>query len=94
MDFANRAARNEEIFRGFNERIEAGAEQHGVEKPMPFHCECGRASCVGTIDIRPPDYERIARERYRFVLIPGHAEPAIEQVVETPFQLRGRRKDR
>jgi hypothetical protein len=82
MDFANRAARNEEIFRGVNERIEAGAEQHGVEAPMPFHCECGRATCVGTIDIRPPDYERVVRERYRFVLIPGHEESAIEQVVE------------
>jgi hypothetical protein len=27
MDFADRAARNEEIFRGVNEQIEAGAEQ-------------------------------------------------------------------
>jgi hypothetical protein len=82
MDFARRRARNEEIFRGVNERIEDGAEQHGVEGPLPFHCECGRASCVSTIEIAPRVYERVVRERYRFVLIPGHEVPAIERVVE------------
>jgi hypothetical protein len=71
MDFAQRRARNEEVFRGVNERIEDGAEQHGVEGPLPFHCECGRGYCVGTIEIAPPVYERVVRERYRFVLLPG-----------------------
>jgi hypothetical protein len=83
MDFAERAARNEEVFRGVNERIEQGAEQHGVEAPLAFHCECGRASCLGTIEIAPPVYERVARERYRFVIIPGHEDPTIERVVES-----------
>src|SRR5690242_19171165 len=82
MDFASRAARNEEVFRGINERIEQGAEQYGVEAPLPFHCECARASCIETIDIPPPDYERVVRERYRFVVIPGHEDAAVEQIVE------------
>jgi hypothetical protein len=82
MEFADRAARNEEIFRGINERIEEGAEQHGVETALPFHCECGRASCLDAVDIPPPVYERVASERYRFVLIPGHEDAAIERVVE------------
>jgi hypothetical protein len=82
MDFASRAARNEEVFRGINVRIDQGAEQHGVEAPLPFHCECARASCVGTIDIPPADYERVVRERYRFVVIAGHEDTAIEEVVE------------
>lgn len=82
MDFASRAARNEEVFRGINERIEQGAEQHGVEAPLPFHCECARVSCVGTIDIPPADYERVVRERYRFVVIAGHEDAAVEEVVE------------
>jgi hypothetical protein len=80
LEFADRAARNEEIFRGVNERIEDGAEQHGVVTPLPFHCECGRASCVGTIDIPPGEYERVARERYQFMLIPGHKDAAVERV--------------
>jgi hypothetical protein len=82
MNFADRAARNEEIFRGVNDRIEEGAAQHGVETALPFHCECGRASCVDTIEIPPPVYERVIRERYRFVLSPGHQDAAIERVVE------------
>jgi hypothetical protein len=82
MNFADRAAKNEEIFRDVNERIEGGAERHGVETPLRFHCECTRASCVDTMEIEPPEYERIVRERYHFVLIPGHEEPEVERVVE------------
>jgi hypothetical protein len=83
MDFAERAARNEEVFRGVNERIEDGAEQHEVSGPLPFHCECGSASCLDTIEIPPIRYAAIVRERYHFVVIPGHEEPQIERIVET-----------
>jgi hypothetical protein len=82
MNFPDRAAKNEEIFRGVNLRIEEGAEQHGVEAPLRFHCECERGTCVETIEILPREYERVARERYRFVLVPGHDDPEIERVVE------------
>ena len=64
MNFADRAARNEEIFRGVNEKIEQGAEQHGVTSRLPFHCECGSSSCLATIEMLPPEYERIVQERY------------------------------
>jgi hypothetical protein len=82
MDFAERAARNEEVFRGVNERIDEGAEQHGVEAPLPFHCECARAACFDTIELAPPLYEQVARERYHFVVARGHEEAKIERVVE------------
>ena len=77
MDFAERAGRNEEIFRDVNRRIEEGAEQHAVSGRLPFHCECGRASCVETIEIPTGRYEAIVRQRYRFVVIPGHEEPKV-----------------
>ncbi len=84
MDFAERAARNEEVFRGVNERIEEGAEQHQVSDSLrPFHCECGASACVETIEIPPARYAAMVRERYRFVVIPGHEEPRIERVVES-----------
>ena len=83
MDFAERAARNEEVFRDVNERIEQGAEQHAVSAPLPFHCECSRTSCFETIEIPPDRYAAIVRERYHFVVIPGHEEPTIERVVVT-----------
>jgi hypothetical protein len=83
MDFAERAARNEEVFRDVNERIEEGAEQHNVSDSLPFHCECGASACVETIEIPPARYAAIIQERYHFVVIPGHEEPRIERIVET-----------
>jgi hypothetical protein len=82
VDFAERAARNEETFREINARIEEGAQQHDVHSPLPFHCECDDANCLAKIDLRPSDYERIVAHRYRFVLLPGHEDPRVERVVE------------
>src|SRR6188474_2617847 len=82
MNFAERAARNEEIFRGVNERIEEGAEKHGATGRQPFHCECGRGMCFGKVELAPAEYERIAAERYRFVVIAGHEVPEVERIVE------------
>lgn len=87
MDFAERAARNEEVFRHVNEGIDAGAKQHHVSGSLPFHCECGRASCFETIEIPPARYEAIVQERYHFVVISGHEEPQIERVVEREADL-------
>jgi hypothetical protein len=83
MDFAERAARNEEVFRKVNEGIAAGGEQFSVSGTLPFHCECDRTSCLDTIEIAHARYEQIVRERYCFVVIPGHEDPRIERIVET-----------
>jgi hypothetical protein len=83
MDFADRAARNEEVFRDVNKRIEEGAEQHAVSGALPFHCECARTSCMETIEIPPARYAEIVRERYHFVVLPGHEESRIERTVQT-----------
>jgi hypothetical protein len=83
MDFAERAARNEEVFRDVNKRIEEGAAQHAVSSSLPFHCECGGASCVETIEIPPARYAAIVRERYHFIVLPGHEEPNIERIMES-----------
>ncbi len=82
MEFADRAAGNEEIFRDVNEKIEAGAAHHHVAGPLPFHCECSDASCVETLSISQPDYERVLNHRFRFVVIPGHETPLVERVIE------------
>ena len=82
MDFAQRASRNEEIFRDVNEKIEKGVEWHGVTSAVEYHCECGNSECFEKIDLRPSEYERVSAERYRFVIRPGHEDDQIEQVVE------------
>jgi hypothetical protein len=83
VEFADRAARNEEIFRSVNEGIVAGAKQHNVSWPFPFHCECSSASCVETLSIAPHDYERITSKRFRFVVMPGHENAGVERIAET-----------
>lgn len=82
MESADRAARNEEVFRRVNERIDEGAERHHVASVLPFHCECSATTCVETLQIAPADYERVAGRPYFFVLIPGHENPEVERVVE------------
>jgi hypothetical protein len=82
VDFAKRAARNEEIFRGVNERIDEGAAQHDVHTALPFHCECGRTACFDTIELPPPAYERVAGKRSCFIVVPGHEQPQIERIIE------------
>jgi hypothetical protein len=82
VEFADAAARNEEVFRDVNERIDAGAEQHHVEAPLPFHCECADASCVEKVSVTPAEYERVVNERFRFMVLPGHENAAVERVVE------------
>jgi hypothetical protein len=81
MDFAERAARNEEVFRSINERIDHGAHQHDVEAPLPFHCECGQLVCTETIELRPSEYDAVAANRFRFVVKPEHQLTGIERVV-------------
>jgi hypothetical protein len=82
LDFAERAARNEEVFRDVNERIEQGAEMHDVPGEVRYHCECERVSCFEMVPLERAEYERVAAERYRFVIAPGHEDPKIERVVE------------
>ena len=82
MDYADRAAHNEEVFRTINERIDEGAKQHGVKESLPFHCECRDETCVEKIELPPAEYDRIAAHIARFVVIPGHEQPSVEFVAE------------
>jgi hypothetical protein len=79
MDFARRAARNEELIREVNEQIEEGAKLHEVSSSMPLHCECAEAMCLEKIEVAPQTYEPILQERYRFIVIPAHVQPEIER---------------
>jgi hypothetical protein len=83
MDFARRAARNEELVREVNRQIEQGAKLHEVSSVMPLHCECAQASCLEKIELNARTYQPILAERYRFIVVPGHEVAAIERVVES-----------
>jgi hypothetical protein len=81
MDFAKRAALNEEIFRQINDKIDQGAEQHQVASALPFHCECGNLTCTDTIELQPDVYDEIAANPLHFIIKPEHRIHRIERVV-------------
>jgi hypothetical protein len=81
VEFADAAARNEEVFRDVNDRIDAGADRLQVATPLPFHCECSDAACVENISVAPDDYKHVVSERFHFMVIPGHENNEIERVV-------------
>ncbi len=79
-----RAEKNEEAFKGHNQRRAALEEQAGVwpDEPVPFACECDDPACARAIEIGLDDYERAAGPADRFIVAPGHEDPAVEVVVE------------
>ena len=82
MDWRDRAARNEEIYRSVNERIERASRAHGFEHELSFHCECAESDCFETIQLDASEYDRIAADPARFVVVPKHQNDAVEKIVE------------
>jgi hypothetical protein len=79
---ATRIGENESRLRKVNEGIDAGRGLADVDERLPFICECGRLGCSEVIELRVGDYERVRRSGRRFVVMPGHANDAVERVVE------------
>ena len=62
--------------RAARERFEVDAEQ-----PTPFICECGNVECRQIIRLTLADYERVRADPNTFFVVPGHDDPATEQIV-------------
>jgi hypothetical protein len=74
-------AGNEVLYREINEIIERGqwpGEQHG----RAFRCECAQLGCSGLIEMKPEEYEAVRANPRRFVVLPGHHDPSIEEIVD------------
>jgi hypothetical protein len=78
MDRHARLARNEAIFREVNERIE---ELTPSDESLEILCECGNPDCRQPLRLSVTEYERVREEPTNFLIAPGHAIPAIEEVV-------------
>jgi hypothetical protein len=84
----DRLARNEVVFREVNERIEKLIREGEWLEPsarepesLDVLCECGNAECSTGLRIALSEYERVRSEPTHFLVAPGHAIPAIEDVV-------------
>jgi hypothetical protein len=79
-----RAARNESLFREVNANIARLEERHGTTAAEPvFLCECANADCAEHLAVEPDVYARVREQPRQFLVLPGHEEPQLEQVVET-----------
>ena len=76
------AAANEAVLRKVNEAIERGLWPVEEDAHAGFRCECSRLECAVFLALTPHDYERVRAGSRRFVMTPGHENPAIETVVE------------
>ncbi|HEY4429223.1 MAG TPA: hypothetical protein VGN08_13555 [Solirubrobacteraceae bacterium] len=66
--------------RDVNERIRRGT--WADEQPGSFRCECGTLSCDEIVELPVGEYKRIRSDPKRFVIVPGHEEPEVEDIVE------------
>jgi hypothetical protein len=79
-----RVGRNEAMYRATNREIEHAAEAlgEGADDELELICECGQPDCTATLTLTIADYDDIHRQRDRFVVAPGHENPAIERTVK------------
>ena len=75
-----RVARNEALFREFNERVEDLADTVDVDR-IRFVCECGDLDCLERVELTRAAYEEVRSDPTRFVVAAGHEKADIERVV-------------
>ncbi|MGH2922119.1 MAG: hypothetical protein ACRDKU_08655 [Gaiellaceae bacterium] len=90
-----RIARTESLFRDVNERIAETAQRFGSDDAV-FVCECADPGCGERIPAPLDEYEQVRADGVRFLVAPGHEEPAYEQVLERRgyHQVVSKTKDR
>ena len=81
-----RVARNEALFREFNERVEDLADTldhngEGEYLRIGFVCECGNLDCLERIELTRAAYEEVRSDPKLFVVAPGHEDMNIARVV-------------
>jgi hypothetical protein len=79
-----RVGENEVLFRRVNEQMRALDQKLGAVsgEPHAFICECGDLECGERIFLRVEEYEQIHADGARFVIVPGHEQPDVEDVLE------------
>lgn len=81
---ARKLALNEAFFRDVNERINEQVEvwAHGTGEHAEYLCECSNSDCTFKIELKQDEYEHVRTNGEWFAIVPEHALPEIEDVVE------------
>ena len=81
VDRAERAAKNEALFRDVNERIEELGDESYRAEPTAFVCECSDPGCSEVVELTRREYEAVRAHGDRFAIVAGHELPDVERVV-------------
>jgi len=82
MATAERAARNESLFREVNERIAELEETFArPDELVEFICECSVTACLERVPMTVSEYQDVRAEPTRFFVIPHHLDTRYERVV-------------
>jgi hypothetical protein len=79
---AEKAARNQGLFREVNERLREMAEAFSeLTGAASFTCECADITCVEQMSLSLDEYEAVRAHANHFVVLPGHVYADVERVV-------------
>lgn len=87
MNQHERRATTEALFRDVNERIAESAERFDATE-TEFVCECADPSCTHRVAASLAEYEEVRDEPTTFLVVPGHEQGDIEQVVSDRGRFR------
>ena len=75
-------ASNEVYFRDVNEAVEEEVRDiAGADATFNVLCECAALDCVERIALTPAEYAAAHADPRQFIVVPGHANDEIEDVV-------------
>lgn len=75
------------LFRSANREVQRKIQEDRVPGDGPddtklhFYCECSNLYCRDRIKLTTDEYEAATKTEKEFVVIPGHENKAVEQVV-------------
>lgn len=87
MNEQERRATTEALFRDVNERIAESAEGFDATE-TEFICECADPNCTHRVTASLAEYEQVRDEPTTFLVLPGHEQKDIEQVVSDRGRFR------
>jgi hypothetical protein len=69
-------------FREANKRL-LGAVEDDLRRSqlVPFLCECADDDCLGTVDVKPSEWEAVASQPNHYLMEAGHQRSEGEEVV-------------
>lgn len=76
-----RRAKNESLFRNVNEQIADLRQTLVASEPTHFVCECDDLGCKDRFVLAMSEYEHVRADPTTFVVVPGHEDPSVEEVI-------------